>query len=110
MIVVGVSNCARVFHLLALVVFSQRKTCHYTEMFAALQRIYTRVFDRTLVFDRVMGDADDAQFNDLAHTFGSGAAEVNYLMCFYHVVAKVFERTRSLQPPRRRACLLSGVT
>ncbi|EGZ22579.1 hypothetical protein PHYSODRAFT_496528 [Phytophthora sojae] len=38
-----------------------------------------------------MGDADDAQFNGVERVFGE-SAEVKYLMCFYHVVAQVFEK------------------
>ncbi|EGZ16162.1 hypothetical protein PHYSODRAFT_409628, partial [Phytophthora sojae] len=54
-----------------------------------------------------MGDADDAQFNGVERVFGE-SAEVKYLMCFYHVVAKVFEKTRALQPSHAKL-VMTGV-
>ncbi|KAG6604477.1 uncharacterized protein IUM83_14095 [Phytophthora cinnamomi] len=96
-VVMGFSDCARGFHLLALFVSSQLKQEHFTEMFAALQQIYKRVVGKELVIEMVMGDADDAQYNGANRVFGEGA-EVKYLPCFYHVGAKVFERARGLLP------------
>ncbi|KAE9007017.1 hypothetical protein PR003_g17918 [Phytophthora rubi] len=106
-IVVGLSDCARAFHLVALFVSSQRKEVHYIEMFPALHRIYRRVTGNEMIVDKVLGDADDAQFNGIRQGF-RGNAEVKYLMCFYHVIAKVFEKTCAMRDPQAKL-VMSGV-
>ncbi|KAE9231339.1 hypothetical protein PF005_g3119 [Phytophthora fragariae] len=106
-IVVGLSDCARAFHLVALFVSLQRKEVHYIEMSTALHRIYRRVTGNEMIVDKVLGDADDAQFNGIRQVF-RGNAEVKYLMCFYHVIAKVFEKTRAMQDPLAQV-VMSGV-
>ncbi|KAG3219729.1 hypothetical protein PC129_g9487 [Phytophthora cactorum] len=104
----AILRSARAFHLLALFLPSQRKEEHYTEMFAALNRIYRQVIGKPLVVEKVMGDADAAQLNGVTQGFG-GSAQLKYLMCFYHVVAKVVERTRVLQPPHDKSAGAGGV-
>eukprot|EP00644_Phytophthora_capsici_P006097 jgi/Phyca11/43158/gw1.89.145.1 len=42
-----------------------------------------------------MGDADDAQWNAVQTVFGEDNS-LSTLMCYFHVAAKVFERTRHL--------------
>nr|KAE8932409.1 hypothetical protein PF009_g17560 [Phytophthora fragariae] len=76
-------------------------------MSTALHRIYRRVTGNEMIVDKVLGDADDAQFNGIRQVF-RGNAEVKYLMCFYHVIAKVFEKTRAMQDPLAQV-VMSGV-
>ncbi|ETI46581.1 hypothetical protein F443_09045 [Phytophthora nicotianae P1569] len=42
-----------------------------------------------------MGDADDAQYNTVVRVLRADS-EVEVLMCFYHVAARVHEKTRKL--------------
>ncbi|ETI41852.1 hypothetical protein F443_12943 [Phytophthora nicotianae P1569] len=44
-----------------------------------------------------MGDADDAQYNAVLRVLGVDN-NLTILMCFYHVAAKVREKTKGLQP------------
>ncbi|KAE9034974.1 hypothetical protein PR001_g9498 [Phytophthora rubi] len=76
-------------------------------MSTALHRIYRCVTGNEMIVDKVLGDADDAQFNDIRQVF-RGNAEVKYLMCFYHVIAKVFEKTRAMRDPLAKV-VMSGV-
>ncbi|KAE9314139.1 hypothetical protein PF001_g8412 [Phytophthora fragariae] len=77
-IVVGLSDCARAFHQVTLFVSSQRKEVHYIEMFPALHRIYRRVTGNEMIVDKVLGDADDAQFNGIRQVFRGNA---EFLTC-----------------------------
>ncbi|KAG2789313.1 hypothetical protein PC129_g20669 [Phytophthora cactorum] len=76
-------------------------------MLASLNRIYRQVIGKPLVVEKVMGDADAAQLNGVTQGFG-GSAQLKYLMCFYHVAAKVVERTRVRQPPHAKL-VMSGL-
>ncbi|KAE8880730.1 hypothetical protein PF003_g35087 [Phytophthora fragariae] len=75
-------------------------------MFRALHSFYS-VTGNEVIVDKVLGDADDAQFNGIRQVF-RGNAEVKYLMCFYHVIAKVFEKTRAMRAPLAKV-VMSGV-
>ncbi|OWZ05748.1 hypothetical protein PHMEG_00022098 [Phytophthora megakarya] len=94
--VVGISDCMRTFHLIAIFVMSQRTAFHCTEAFSALRSIYSTVVGKPLRVKFVMTDADEAQLNAFEHVFGKDVVSV---MCYFHVAAKVYERTRSLSPP-----------
>ncbi|RLN87955.1 hypothetical protein BBJ28_00025550, partial [Nothophytophthora sp. Chile5] len=94
--VCGISDKTRSFHLVAIFVTSQRQVSEYEAALAALRRVYTRVTSKQLALKYVMGDADDAQYNGFQSVFAMDC-NLTYMMCFYHVMAKVIERTRGLQ-------------
>ncbi|KAE9031946.1 hypothetical protein PR003_g11387 [Phytophthora rubi] len=106
-IVVGVSDCARSFLLVALFVSSQRSEPHHMEMFAALNRIHGQVLDKAFIFQDVMGYADGVQLNGIRRGL-DGDEDVRYLRCFYHVVAKGFDKMRALLPSLANT-LIAGV-
>ncbi|EGZ25570.1 hypothetical protein PHYSODRAFT_257835 [Phytophthora sojae] len=87
-IVVGLSDGSRAFHLLALFVTSQLEERHFTDAFAALRTVYAQVVGEAMRVRYVMADADAAQFNAVQSVFGIDCT-YTYLMCFYHVIAKV---------------------
>ncbi|ETP11504.1 hypothetical protein F441_12980 [Phytophthora nicotianae CJ01A1] len=87
-IVCGLSDGSRRFHLLALFLTSQLEEAHFFSAFAALRAVFAQVTGERLSVRYVMGDADSAQFNAVRSVFGIDCT-YTYLMCFYHVVAKV---------------------
>jgi hypothetical protein len=93
--VVGISDSNRLFHLMASFISSQRKEEHYTEALAALRRVSAQVVDQPLKISYAMGDPEDAQWNAFNRVFG-GDCQFTTLMCFFHVAAKIHERTRHL--------------
>ncbi|KAE8886214.1 hypothetical protein PF003_g29796 [Phytophthora fragariae] len=93
--VVGVSDSNPTFHLLAIFISSQQKEEHYTEALCALRRVYMQVVNTPMKVLYVMGDAEDAQWNALQNAFGADN-KFTTLMCYFHVAAKVYERTRHL--------------
>ncbi|ETP37992.1 hypothetical protein F442_14274 [Phytophthora nicotianae P10297] len=93
--VVGITDCCRKFHLMAIFVSSQRKEIHFSEALMALRKVYSQVTGKQLAVRFAMGDADDAQYNAVVRVLGANY-EVEVLMCFYHVAAKVHEKTRKL--------------
>ncbi|KAE8979596.1 hypothetical protein PR001_g24508 [Phytophthora rubi] len=94
-VVCGISDRCRSFHLVALFISSQRTECQYVECLKALRNVYARVTGKSLVVSTVMGDADKAQFNAFTIVFGPDNNYI-YLMCFYHLVAKIVERTKGM--------------
>ncbi|ETL29127.1 hypothetical protein L916_17635 [Phytophthora nicotianae] len=50
-----------------------------------------------MVVRYAMWDADDAQYNAVQRVLDVDS-NLNIIMCFYHVVAKVYEKTKGLQP------------
>jgi hypothetical protein len=87
--VCGISDSARSFHLVALFVTSQRQEKHISHLLQSLRFIYGRVVGKPLMLRYVMGDADGAQFNAIMTVFNDSAPD--YLMCFFHVVTKIYE-------------------
>jgi hypothetical protein len=69
-------------------------------MVERLALIYQQVWSHPLRVKYVMGDADYAQYNGVMHTLGTYNT-IQYLMCFYHVIAKVDERTRGMDKKTR---------
>ncbi len=83
----------RSFYPVAFCIGSQKTTSIWNKVFVSLSQIFYKIVGRRLQLMYVMGDADDAQFNAV----GSLLAEAGrYMMCFYHVVAKLVERARSI--------------
>ncbi|OWZ12662.1 hypothetical protein PHMEG_00014141 [Phytophthora megakarya] len=42
-----------------------------------------------------MGDADSAQWNALSESFGGDSSPYKFLMCYFHVAKKIYEKTRA---------------
>ncbi|ETP31919.1 hypothetical protein F442_19270 [Phytophthora nicotianae P10297] len=95
-LVLGMSDKRRRFHLTAMVIVSQIVEDMYTKAFAALKRVYTAVTGKQLMVYYVMGDAYDAQYNAIGNTVGEGQPFV-YLMCFFHVMKNVNDRLKSVE-------------
>ncbi|OWY96226.1 hypothetical protein PHMEG_00033559, partial [Phytophthora megakarya] len=95
-IVCGISDRCRSFHFVALIVSSQRTEYQYLEYLRALRNVSTRMTGKALLVSAVMDDAEDAQFNAFERVFGEDNKYI-YLMCFYHLVAKVVEKSKGPQ-------------
>ncbi|KAG6619577.1 uncharacterized protein IUM83_18903 [Phytophthora cinnamomi] len=95
-LVCGITDASRAFHLIALFTSSQLQQCHFTAALVALRRIYARVNGKEMIVKCVLGDADKVQHNAFAEGFPD--CEFRYLMFFYHVIAKL----------REKSCLLSS--
>nr|CAI72252.1 hypothetical protein PI35.0030 [Phytophthora infestans] len=93
-IVVGISDRSRRFHLVALFVVSQETQSVFEAVFFSLRRIYFWITKNDLRIQYAMADGDKAQCNALALVFG-GNPSYRFLMCFFHVMKKVQERIRS---------------
>ncbi|ETO64146.1 hypothetical protein F444_18240 [Phytophthora nicotianae P1976] len=61
----------------------------------ALRKVYTCVTGKQFEVRYAMGDADDAQYNAVQRVLGVDN-NLTILMCFYHVAAKVHEKTKGL--------------
>ncbi|KAJ8527456.1 hypothetical protein ON010_g14806 [Phytophthora cinnamomi] len=95
-IVIGISDQARRFHLLAIFIVSQQQEEQYSEVLSLLSRVFASVTGNSLSIKWAMGDADSAQWNALQAVFGGEASSLRVLMCYFHVAKKVFEKTRAL--------------
>ncbi|KAE9097960.1 hypothetical protein PF010_g15758 [Phytophthora fragariae] len=94
-IVCGVSDRNRSFHLVALFTTSQRLEELYVKALSALRKVFTAVTGKQLLVKYVMADAEAAQQNAVDQVFGVDS-DFLYLMCFYHVMAKVYERIKGV--------------
>ncbi|KAE9213906.1 hypothetical protein PF004_g15203 [Phytophthora fragariae] len=94
-IVCGVSDRNRSFHLVALFITSQRLEELYVKALSALRKVFTAVTGKQLLVKYVMADAEAAQQNAVDQVFGVDS-DFLYLMCFYHVMAKVYERIKGV--------------
>ncbi|KAG6608822.1 uncharacterized protein IUM83_14815 [Phytophthora cinnamomi] len=106
-VVVGISDRARRFHLVAIFIVSQQQQQNFAEILGMLAHTYMSVTGKPLRVRYVMGDADAAQWSAVNDVFGE---ECNYmfLMCYFHVAKKVFEKTRSL-PPAMAASVMEAI-
>ncbi|KAE8980802.1 hypothetical protein PR002_g24010 [Phytophthora rubi] len=95
-LVVGMSDRSRGFHLVALFIVSQETQDVIQPALMALRRLHFWITSRELVVKYTMADADQAQFNALGAVFG-GAGQLQTLMCFFHVMEKVYKAIKS--PP-----------
>lgn len=80
-LVIGITDAARTFHLLTLFATSQLQEGHYAKVFSALPWIYSNVLRVPLRVSCLMGGAYAAQYNAAAAGFGSNCKYV-HLMCF----------------------------
>uniref|UniRef100_H3GJD5 SWIM-type domain-containing protein n=1 Tax=Phytophthora ramorum TaxID=164328 RepID=H3GJD5_PHYRM len=67
----------------------------YTEVLSSLRRVYQLVTGKDMCVQYAMGDADLAQWAALQDAFSINSA-FRFLMCFFHVAKKVYEKTRCL--------------
>jgi len=93
--VVGMSDRSRGFHLLALFIVSQETQDVIQRALMALRRLHFWNTSRELVVKYTMADADEAQFNALSAVFG-GSGQLQTLMCFFHVMEKVYSAIKGL--------------
>ncbi|OWZ05740.1 LOW QUALITY PROTEIN: hypothetical protein PHMEG_00022110 [Phytophthora megakarya] len=98
-VVIGVSDRLRTFHMLALFIVSQRTEPVYVE-----RRAFFRVVGVPLKVNYVMTDAEAAMHFAFEGVF---AADNSYtqLMCWYHVVAKVYQHTNRLPTTAREVAM-----
>ncbi|EGZ30152.1 hypothetical protein PHYSODRAFT_323584 [Phytophthora sojae] len=81
-VVVGISDQSRGFHLVALFIVSQEVQEIYESALRALDRLFTWITGQKLVVYFSMVDADQAQYNALNAVFGTNA-QFKCLMCFF---------------------------
>ncbi|KAG2759719.1 hypothetical protein PC129_g19504 [Phytophthora cactorum] len=93
-LVCGITDASRTFHLVALFITSLLQHEHYAAALVALRRMYARVNGAELQVEFVLDDANKAQHKAFHDVFAD--CSFTYLMCFYHVVAKLRERSRGL--------------
>ncbi|GMF22780.1 unnamed protein product [Phytophthora fragariaefolia] len=95
-LVLGISDRARVFHLVTFIITSQRVESIYTVALLAFQASYAEVTGNQFRLKYVVGDAEDGQLNALEKVFRYDS-DFTFLMCVFHVMKKVHERTKVLQ-------------
>ncbi|RAW20596.1 hypothetical protein PC110_g22961, partial [Phytophthora cactorum] len=86
-LVCGITDASRTFHLVALFITSLLQHEHYAAALVALRRMYARVNGAELQVEFVLDDANKAQHKAFHDVFAD--CSFTYLMCFYHVVAKL---------------------
>ncbi|ETP24636.1 hypothetical protein F441_02405 [Phytophthora nicotianae CJ01A1] len=94
-IVCRVSDRCRSFHLVALFITSQRLERLYVKALSSIRRVFTTVTGQQLLVKYVMADAVAGQQHAVNQVFGVDSDYV-YLMCFYHVMAKVHEKLKGI--------------
>uniref|UniRef100_H3GY82 MULE transposase domain-containing protein n=1 Tax=Phytophthora ramorum TaxID=164328 RepID=H3GY82_PHYRM len=94
-LVVGVSDRSRRFHLVALFVMSQETQPMFQAALLALRRLNFWISEKHLTVHYAMADGDRAQCNALAAVFGDNP-HFCFLMCFFHVMKHIQERVRLL--------------
>ncbi|DBA00968.1 TPA: hypothetical protein N0F65_006229 [Lagenidium giganteum] len=92
-VVCGVSDGGRSFHLAAIFVISQQTEEIFTIVLEQLARMFEMTTNKSLKRTYVMGDADQAQHNALQAVF----PDCTKLMCFYHVAANVDKHSTLLE-------------
>uniref|UniRef100_H3GHY2 MULE transposase domain-containing protein n=1 Tax=Phytophthora ramorum TaxID=164328 RepID=H3GHY2_PHYRM len=103
-LVVGVSDRSRKFHLVALFIISQETQPVLQSALLSLRRTYSWITQKQLVVRFAMADGDKAQSNALAAMFGDNPAYC-FLMCFFHVMKKVQEHLKPLSSLAQAAIL-----
>uniref|UniRef100_H3H4Z0 MULE transposase domain-containing protein n=1 Tax=Phytophthora ramorum TaxID=164328 RepID=H3H4Z0_PHYRM len=93
--VCGITDAARTFHPVALFITSQLQEVHFVAALVALRRMYARVNGAEMIVKYILGDAEKAQRDAFVEGFGADY-DFDYFMCFYHVVAKLREKSRGL--------------
>ncbi|RLN50009.1 hypothetical protein BBJ28_00006331 [Nothophytophthora sp. Chile5] len=94
-LVVGVSDRSRRFHLVALFVMSKETQPMFQDALLSLRRVYFWVSGKHLTVNYAMADGDRVQCNALAAVFGDNP-QYRFLMCFFHVMKHIQERVKLL--------------
>ncbi|KAG6577998.1 Intraflagellar Transport Protein 52 [Phytophthora cinnamomi] len=94
-LVVGVSDRSRRFHLVDLFVMSKETQPMFQDALLSLRRVYFWVSGKHLTVNYAMADGDRAQCNILAAVFGDNP-QYRFLMCFFHVMKHIQERVKLL--------------
>jgi hypothetical protein len=103
-LVVGVSDRSRKFHLVALFIISQETQPVLQAALLSLRRLYYWITQKHLIVRFAMADGDKAQCNALTAVFGDNPAYC-FLMCFFHVMKKVQEHIKALSSVAQAAIL-----
>ncbi|OWY93436.1 hypothetical protein PHMEG_00037176, partial [Phytophthora megakarya] len=103
-LVIGVTDRLRTLHLLALFIVSQRIEPVYVEVLASLHRAFFRVVGVPLKVNFLMTDAEAAMHSAFEGVFASDNSYTQ-LMCWYHVVAKVYQHTNKLSTTAREVAM-----
>ncbi|KAH9089745.1 hypothetical protein LEN26_019094 [Aphanomyces euteiches] len=90
--VLGYSDRSCQFHLLSVSITSQRTTEDFKWFLDSLRSLMRRKFNYEWSPQLFMGDADRAQHRGLFDTFAPTNPEIQYLMCFFHVIKKCYEK------------------
>ncbi|OWZ07863.1 LOW QUALITY PROTEIN: hypothetical protein PHMEG_00019687 [Phytophthora megakarya] len=85
------SDRARNAHLLAIIIVSQQQQSLYDEVLSILSKMFLKL----LRVHFAMGDADSVQWNALSESFGGDSSPYMFLMCYFHVAKKIYEKTRA---------------
>ncbi len=96
LLVCGISDASREFHLVAAILISNRTRDTYESAFEALKHIFLKVTQRTLVVKYCVGDAEEAQASTMLQCFTQYSVQPEYIMCFFHVMQNIRKRTRQL--------------
>ncbi|OWZ03637.1 hypothetical protein PHMEG_00024593 [Phytophthora megakarya] len=91
-------------HLLLLFIVSQRIEPVYVEVLALLHRAFFRVVGVSLKVNYVMIDAEAAMNSAFEGVFAANNSYTQ-LMCWYHVVAKVYQHTNKLSTTGREVAM-----
>lgn len=94
-VVVGISDRSRAFHLVALFVVSQEIQPIFEAVLLSLKRLFFWVTGQPLRVRYAMADGDQAQYNALNAVFGDFPG-FQLLMCFFHVMEKVQKAIKGL--------------
>ncbi|RLN92624.1 hypothetical protein BBJ28_00015178 [Nothophytophthora sp. Chile5] len=94
-LVVGLSDRSRKFHLAAIFIISQETQPVLQAALLSLRRLYYWITQKHLIVRFDMADGDKAQCNALAVVFGDNPAYC-FLMRFFHVMKKVQEHIKAL--------------
>ena len=87
-IIVGYSDLGGTFHVLCIAITSQRRGEDVSWVLDELRVTFLRRLGFAWKPRLVMGDADDAQLNAVESILIS-FPQVQYIMCFFHVMQKV---------------------
>ncbi|KAF4032875.1 MULE transposase domain-containing protein [Phytophthora infestans] len=90
-LVAGISDCMSSFYLVGFVILPHQTEKHFSEAFAMLHHLYTKVTNKQISVRYVMADADKGQRKAVNGALGDGNELVN-LMCYYKVGAKVYKK------------------
>ncbi|RLN55051.1 hypothetical protein BBJ28_00004329 [Nothophytophthora sp. Chile5] len=95
-IVAGILDQARHFHLLAISIVSQQQQDQYTEVLSHLARVFATVTGNPLRVKWGMVDADVAQWNALQEVFGGEGSSFRFMMCFFSMSPRRCMRKQGL--------------